>query len=125
MPSSLSSWVFDMIFLPASGSKYVNNFRSPREFFLHACWLMKGADMDSTGSPDCECKYCDGTRTQGAIDRDFQLPGPKDSSHKSSGHHSGRHTSSAVTSEAIIMQAKDYRHLNKTSTGYTLHRLLL
>ena len=75
--------------------------------------------MNSEGLPNCQCKYCDGTRTQKEIDRDFHLPGPKDSSHKGSGYYSGRlgGSSSAATSEKIIMQAKDYRNLKKPSTG--------
>ena len=106
--------VFDMIFLFASGSVHVNTFRSPQEFFLHARWLMTGSDVDSEGYLECRCKYCDGSRTQREIDREFQLPARKDT-----GHHSSRHvgTSSAATSGAIILQAKDYRNLNKQSTG--------
>lgn len=105
---------FQHDFPSPSGSRHVSAFRSPLEFFVHARWLMMGADTDSEGLPDCRCKYCDGTRSQKDIDREFKLPGPKDT-----GHHSGRHggTSSAATSEKIIMQAKDYRNLKKPSTG--------
>lgn len=80
---------------------------------------MMGSDMNSEGYPDCQCKYCDGTRPQKEIDRYFNLPGNKDSGHKGSGSHSGRQggSSSAVTSEKIIMQAKDYRNLKKPSAG--------
>jgi len=96
------------------GSKSVPAFRSPQEFFVHARWLMMGAEMDPEGYPDCKCKYCGDTRSQKEIDKEFQLPGPRET-----GHHSGRHagSSSAVTSETIIMQAKDYRNLKKPSTG--------
>ncbi|KAF9792487.1 hypothetical protein BJ322DRAFT_50659 [Thelephora terrestris] len=97
------------------GSKTVNSFRSPQEFFVHARWLMMGAEKDPDGYPDCECKYCGVTRSQRDIDKEFQLPGRKDS--KSSGHHSGRHgATSTATSEAIILQAKDYRNLKKPNT---------
>jgi len=96
------------------GSKHVNVFRSPQEFFLHAWWLMAGADMNSDGSPVCMCKYCGPNRHQGDIDREYQLPGHRDSGHKGSGRHGG---SAAATSETIIMQAKDYRNLKKPSTG--------
>ena len=70
--------------------------------------------MDPEGFPDCRCKYCDPGRSQKDIDREFHLPGPKDS-----GHHSSRHggTSAAATSETIIKQAKDYRNLKKPNTG--------
>ena len=74
-----------------------------------------GAVTDSEGSPVCRCKYCDKSRTQKDIDREYQLPGHKDAGHKGSGHHGG--SSSAATSEKIIMQAKDYRNLKKLSTG--------
>jgi len=98
------------------GSKYVGTFRSPQEFFLHARWLIMGADMDPEGFPDCECKYCS-KRSQRDIDREFQLPGRPGSGQ--SGHHSGRPggSSSAATSGAIINQAKDYRNLKKSTTG--------
>jgi len=100
-----------------SGSKYVNVFRSPQEFFLHAWWLMMGADLDSDGYPACKCKYCGPSHHQGDIDREYQLPGHRDAGHKGSGN-SGRHGgSSAATSEKIIMQAKDYRNLKKPTTG--------
>ena len=109
--------VFNMIFPFAPGSKFVGSFRSPHEFFLHARWLIMGADMDPEGFPDCACKYCDGTRTQQDIDIEFQLPGRTGAGH--SGHHSGRPggSSSAATSGAIINQAKDYRNLKKQTTG--------
>lgn len=105
---------FQQDFLCTSGSKYVAAFRSPQEFFLHACWLITGAEMDSEGFPDCKCKYCGDTRPQKDIDREYQLPG-----HRDSGHHSGRHggPSTAATSGAIISQAKDYRNLKKSTTG--------
>lgn len=99
----------------ASGSKTVSSFRSPQEFFLHARWLMMGAEVNSEGYPVCECKYCGGTRSQREIDQEFQLPGRKDSRHKSSGHRNGG-ASSTATSEKIILQAKDYRNLKKPST---------
>jgi len=100
------------------GSKTVGSFRSPQEFFLHARWLMMGAKEDSEGYPDCECKYCGGTRSQREIDEEFQLPGRKDSRLKSSGRCSGRQGGpSAATSEVIISQAKDYRNLKKTEYG--------
>jgi hypothetical protein len=110
MPAPL---VFNRVSL-GIGSKTVGSFRSPQEFFLHARWLMMGAEKDSDGCPDCRCKYC-GSRPQREIDEEYQLYGYKDSRHKSSGHHSGRHggSSSAATSEAIILQAKDYRNLKK------------
>jgi len=97
------------------GSKTVSSFRSPQEFFLHARWLMMGAEKDPEGYPACECKYCGGTRSQMDIDKEFELPGRKDSRNKGSGHHSSRHgaSSSTATSEAIILQAKDYRNLKK------------
>jgi len=99
------------------GSKTVNSFRSPQEFFLHARWLMKGAEADPEGYPACECKYCGVLRSQREIDQEFQLPGRKDSRHKNSGYNSGRQGgSSAATSETIISQAKDYRNLKKTNT---------
>lgn len=65
----------------------------------------------------CGCKYCTPTRKQRDIDKEYQLPGLKDSGHKGSG--SGRHgaSSSAATSETIIMRAKDYRNLKKPSAG--------
>lgn len=69
--------------------------------------------MKSVGSPRCRCKYCDKSRTQKDIDREYQLPGHKESSHKGSGRHGG--ISSAATSETIIMQAKDYRNMKKPS----------
>jgi len=96
------------------GSETASAFRSPQEFFLHALWLMKGAKSRRGGSPDCECKYCDGSRTQQEIDEDYQLPGRKDSGHRSSGRHAGP---SAASSETIIQQAKDYRNIKKPSTG--------
>jgi hypothetical protein len=77
---------------------------------------MTGADMDSDGSPDCECKYCGPIRSQGEIDREYELPGHRDSGQKGSGRHGGS-SSAAATSETIIMQAKDYRNLKKPSTG--------
>jgi hypothetical protein len=97
------------------GSKTVSSFRSPQEFFVHARWLMTGAEKDHDGDPACGCKYCSGTRSQTAIDREFQLPGSKDSRHKNSKTYSGRHgaSSTAATSEVIISQAKDYRNLKK------------
>lgn len=72
---------------------------------------MMGAEEDSEGYPVCECKYCGVTRSQMEIDQEFQLPGRKDSRHKSSGRHGA--SSSTATSEAIILQAKDYRNLKK------------
>lgn len=73
--------------------------------------------MKPDGTRACRCKYCDPTRKQRDIDREYQLPGHKDSGHKGSG--SGRHgaSSSAATSETIIMRAKDYRNLKKPSAG--------
>ena len=109
---------FSTRFLVAPGSKTVSSFRSPQEFFLHARWLMMGAEENSEGYPACECKYCGVTRSQREIDQEFQLPGRKGSRHKDSGHTSGRHggSSSAATSGTIISQAKDYRNLKKPNT---------
>lgn len=78
---------------------------------------MSGSAVKPDGSRACGCKYCDPTRKQREIDREYQLPGRGDSSNKGSG--SGRHgaSSSAATSETIIMQAKDYRNLKKPSAG--------
>jgi len=100
----------------------VGAFRSPQEFFLHARWLIMGADMDPERFPDCGCKYC-GKRVQKDIDREYQLPGRNGSSHP--GQHSGRPggSSLATTSGAIIQQAKDYRNLKKPTTGYGLQFL--
>lgn len=122
-PACVCCLGFQHNFLFASGSKTVSSFRSPQEFFLHARWLMMGAEEDSEGYPACECKYCGRTRSQREIDQEFQLPGPKDSRLKSSNHHSGRHgaSSSAATSGAIISQAKDYRNLKKPNTEYGSH----
>lgn len=109
--------VFNTILSFTPGSKYVTAFRSPHEFFLHGRWLITGADMKPKGSPNCSCKYCDGTRTQKEIDREFQLPGRTGSGHSS--HNSGRPggSTSAASSGAIINQAKDYRNLKKSATG--------
>lgn len=78
---------------------------------------MMGAEKDPEGYPACECKYCGGTRSQMDIDKEFQLPGRKDS-RKGSGHYSSRYgaASATATSEAIISQAKDYRNLKKPNT---------
>ena len=120
---SLSYWYDPPLIYVASvfklppGSKTVNSFRSPQEFFLHARWLMMGAEEDSEGYPACECKYCGVIRSQREIDEEFQLPGRTNSRSKSSGHNSGRQGgSSAATSETIISQAKDYRNLKKPNT---------
>jgi len=115
--------VFNMTFPFTPGSKYVGVFRSPNEFFPHGRWLIMGADMNRKGSPDCGCKYCDGTRSQKDIDREFQLPGRASSGH--SGNHSGRPggSSSAATSGVIINQAKDYRYLKKSTTGWRFQSL--
>ncbi|KAH9832198.1 uncharacterized protein C8Q71DRAFT_265888 [Rhodofomes roseus] len=49
------------------GSRNVTVFRSPAEFAEHLIWLMSGSPLKSNGKPDCDCVYCDPSRTQAEI----------------------------------------------------------
>ncbi|KAH9935298.1 uncharacterized protein B0H18DRAFT_1114066 [Fomitopsis serialis] len=55
------------------GSRYVTVFRSPAEFAYHLVWLVSGSPLKPDGKPDCDCVYCDPSRTQSEISYELKL----------------------------------------------------
>ncbi|KAI0081232.1 hypothetical protein K474DRAFT_1656713 [Panus rudis PR-1116 ss-1] len=97
------------------GSRHVNRFRSPQEFFLHAKWLMEGQPLDREGFRACSCCYCNRSGvSQGDIARQYGLGHVSESGARSRRPRQSRRVNQ--TPSAIAIQAKDYTRLHTSST---------
>ncbi|KAM5531591.1 hypothetical protein V8D89_014760 [Ganoderma adspersum] len=88
------------------GSRFVHQFRSPAEFCHHLKWLLDGQPMKANRKRACDCRYCDGSRTQAQISEGFGAY------HKRDHHGGGRGRGSRGrprTEESPIVVYKDYR----------------
>ncbi|PIL36199.1 hypothetical protein GSI_01860 [Ganoderma sinense ZZ0214-1] len=87
------------------GSRFVNKFRSPAEFCHHLKWLLHGQPTKANGKPACDCRYCDGSRSQAEISQGFGAY------HKRDHHGGGRSRGGGRTraQESPIVVYKDYR----------------
>jgi hypothetical protein len=117
-----------------AGSKTASRFRSPAEFFFHAKWLADGMPVTSSGASECECTYCDRSRTQGEISTvysnytkskrkrggDDQKKGGEDVLGKRvrDGKESAAKKRSKIETSKPIM-AKDYRDMSHIDSGST------
>lgn len=90
------------------GSKYVNRFRSPAEFYFHAKWIDHGCPINSKGKRLCGCAYCDKTRNQKEISELWSPKYTKPRKQSRTTSASRGRIEGAVDSE---LAAKDYRIL--------------
>ncbi|KAI0706818.1 hypothetical protein C8T65DRAFT_223197 [Cerioporus squamosus] len=98
------------------GSRYIDRFRSPAEFFLHMKWILEGMPMKGPGQPDCQCCYCDGSRPQGEISQAFGVYHPHRRDRgggdgKGGGKDGGKGTKARSPTSTTI-PFKDYTKLN-------------
>ncbi|KAI0630382.1 hypothetical protein C8Q77DRAFT_1137849 [Trametes polyzona] len=103
------------------GSRFVDKFRSPMEFCLHLKWILDGQPMKPSRTPDCRCRWCDGTIPQAEISSAFGTYHPprrdKDRKDKDRDGKRGPRTKRAAPSTSTSIPFKDYTKLNTTSAA--------
>ncbi|KAI0743563.1 hypothetical protein C8Q80DRAFT_847521 [Daedaleopsis nitida] len=96
------------------GSRFVSQFRSPSEFFLHLKWILEGMPLKGTGLPDCKCCYCDGSRPQGEISKSLGTYHPnerRDRGGKGGGKRGGGQGAKSRSQAPTTIPFKDYTKL--------------
>ncbi|RPD68611.1 hypothetical protein L226DRAFT_540516 [Lentinus tigrinus ALCF2SS1-7] len=98
------------------GSRYVDRFRSPAEFFLHMRWILEGMPLKPNGRPDCKCCYCDGSRTQGEISHELGVYTPHRKDHGGGdGKGGGKDGGKGTKPRAPILTTIPFKDYTKTN----------